>query len=461
VLITGASSGIGQALALEIGAAGGVALLVARRRDRLEETRGAIQDIGGVAHVYPCDLSDPLDIDRMVAEALQGHGHVDVLVNNAGRSIRRAVDQSYERFHDFQRTMQLNYFGAIRLILDLLPNMRERKSGHIVNVSTAGVQTSAPMFSAYLASKAALDTFSRSIRFEVARDGITISTVYMPLVRTPMIAPTKAYQQWPALTPEEAAALVCTAIRKRCARVAKPLSTLGQIGYAVAPGRDQALSVAILRLRLGRRWRKVLAAAGFSEAPPSSDIAWREAFRRRLERTQVATDPDEVRRLANLLGTIPLFERCSFGELHRLAATAYPIVFEEGDALCTEGAHASESYVIVEGEATASIQGFVVGTARANDVVGERGPIEDRPRAATVVATTRVLAYAVSRDRLTRLAELNPEAAAHMRRVVRERYGRSLTTPGAHSPSPDEPTVDAAIGASAVAAGFRQPTTQI
>jgi NAD(P)-dependent dehydrogenase (short-subunit alcohol dehydrogenase family) len=208
VMITGASSGIGRALALKVGAAGGTVLLVARRRDQLEEAKREIEDRGGFAHAYPCDLSDPLEIDRMVAQALKDHGHVDVLVNNAGRSIRRPVSGSYERFHDFQRTMQLNYFGAVRLILDLLPAMREHRSGHIINVSTAGVQTSAPMFSAYLGSKAALDAFSRSISFEVARDGIAISTVYMPLVRTPMIAPTKVYEEWPALTPEEAADLV-------------------------------------------------------------------------------------------------------------------------------------------------------------------------------------------------------------------------------------------------------------
>jgi CRP-like cAMP-binding protein len=154
-------------------------------------------------------------------------------------------------------------------------------------------------------------------------------------------------------------------------------------------------------------------------------MALRERFRRRLEKAHVPTDPDEVRQLATLLGRIPLFERCSFSELHRLASTAYPICFEEGDQLCVEGAESSDCYVVVDGEATASIQGAEVGAVHCNDVVGERGPIEDRPRSATVTATTRLLAYAVSRDRLESLLNTNPNAAAHMRSFLRARYATS------------------------------------
>jgi short-subunit dehydrogenase len=161
---------------------------------------------------------------------------VDVLVNNAGRSIRRSVGRSYDRFHDYQRTMQLNYFGPVKLILDLLPVMRERKSGHIINISTMGLQTNTPRFAAYLASKAALDAFSRSIGSEIIGDGVHITTVYMPLVRTPMIAPTKMYDRFPALTPDEAANMITDAIRKRPKRVATALGNLGQLSYAVAPG---------------------------------------------------------------------------------------------------------------------------------------------------------------------------------------------------------------------------------
>lgn len=422
VLITGASSGIGRALAVKVGAAGGIVLLVARRRDQLQETQRQVEQHGGTAFVHPCDLSDAIDIDRMVAEVLGAHGHVDVLVNNAGRSIRRAASASYDRFHDFQRTMQLNYFGAVRLILDLLPTMIERKSGHIVNVSTAGVQTSAPLFSAYLASKAALDTFTRSLSHEVGDGGITVSTVYMPLVRTPMIAPTGAFDQWPALSPDEAADLVCTALRTRRARVAQRLGTLGQVGYAVAPRFDQRLGALIARARLGRRWRAIVSAGSGRDAHVHADPNWREAFRRRLERAQVPTDPDEVRRLAELLAHIPLFELCTFAELHNLAATAYPVALHEGDILCTEGAESSDCYAVVEGDAVVSINGVEVGRVSAGQVVGERGPIEEQPRAATVVAASRLLAYAISRDRLRRLLESNADVAAHMHQQVRGRY---------------------------------------
>ncbi|MBV9807437.1 MAG: SDR family NAD(P)-dependent oxidoreductase, partial [Solirubrobacterales bacterium] len=201
VMITGASSGIGKAAALEIGEAGGIILLVARRKDQLEEVKSEIESSGGTAHVHPADLTNMDDIDRMCAEVLEQHQTVDILVNNAGKSIRRSVDRAYERFHDYQRTMQLNYFAAVKLILDLLPTMRERKSGHIVNISTIGLQMNTPRFSAYVASKAALDAFSRSVGPEVIDDGVHITTVYMPLVRTPMIAPTKIYDRFPTLSP--------------------------------------------------------------------------------------------------------------------------------------------------------------------------------------------------------------------------------------------------------------------
>ena len=236
VLITGASSGIGKATALELGAAGGEVLLVARTQRKLEEVRSEIEEVGGIAHVHRCDLYDIDDIDRMSAEVLEQHGHVDILVNNAGKSIRRSVDRAYHRFHDYQRTMQLNYFAAVKLILDLLPTMRESKTGHIINISTIGLQTNAPRFSAYVASKAALDAFSRSIASEIIGDGVHVTTVYMPLVRTPMIAPTKMYDRFPTLTPEQAAGMIAEAIRKRPKRIATTLGSLGELTYAIAPG---------------------------------------------------------------------------------------------------------------------------------------------------------------------------------------------------------------------------------
>jgi len=241
VMITGASQGIGRSTALKLGEAGGEVLLVARTREKLEEVAREVEAAGGIGHVHPCDLSDLDDIDRMAEEVLREHGHVDVLVNNAGRSIRRSVNRAYDRFHDYQRTMQLNYFAPVKLILKLLPVMRESGHGHIINVSTIGLQMNTPRFSAYVASKAALDAFARSIGPEVIDDGVHITTIYMPLVRTPMIAPTKIYDRFPTLSPEEAADLICDAIRKRPKRVATTLGNIGQLSYAVVPGAQDLL----------------------------------------------------------------------------------------------------------------------------------------------------------------------------------------------------------------------------
>ncbi len=236
VLITGASSGIGEATALSVGAAGAHVLLVARTRSKLEAVAEAIFDVGGSATVHPCDLTDLEDIDRMADDVLRAHGHVDVLINNAGKSIRRSVDRSYDRFHDYERTMTLNYFAPVKLILDLLPEMRESHAGHIINISSIGLQINTPRFAAYLASKSALDAFSRSISPEIIGDGVHLTTVYMPLVRTPMIAPTKIYDRVPTLRPEQAAEMITDAIRKRPKRTGTTLGSIGQLTYAIAPG---------------------------------------------------------------------------------------------------------------------------------------------------------------------------------------------------------------------------------
>jgi len=235
VMVTGASSGIGKSAALKIADAGGIVLLVARTAEKLEEIRDVIETRGGTAYVHPADLSSMDDIDRMADEVLERHGRVDVLINNAGRSIRRSIALSYDRFHDFERTMQLNYFGAVKLILKLLPVMRERRSGQIINVSSIGVQTNTPRFSAYVASKSALDAFSRCIASEIFDDGVYVSTIYMPLVRTPMIRPTRLYDRFPTITPDNAADMICDAIIHRPKRIATPLGTLGQILYAINP----------------------------------------------------------------------------------------------------------------------------------------------------------------------------------------------------------------------------------
>jgi NAD(P)-dependent dehydrogenase (short-subunit alcohol dehydrogenase family) len=235
ILITGASSGIGLETALRVGEAGGEVLLVSRTREKLEEVAAQVEAAGGTAHVHPADLADLEDIDRLAAEVLEVHGGVDVLVNNAGRSIRRSVARSYDRFHDFERTMQLNYFGALKLILAFLPGMRERKAGHIINVSSIGVQTNTPRFSAYVASKAALDAFSRCVAPECVADNVKFTTVYMPLVRTPMIAPTDIYKAFPTLTPDEAAQMLTDAMIDKPKRMASRLGTFGEILYSVSP----------------------------------------------------------------------------------------------------------------------------------------------------------------------------------------------------------------------------------
>jgi short-subunit dehydrogenase/thioester reductase-like protein len=235
VLITGASSGIGRATAVKVADAGATVLLVARSIDKLEETKDEIISAGGVAHIHRCDLADVDDVARMAEEVLTYHGHVDILVNNAGRSIRRSVALSYDRFHDYERTIQLNYLGALRLILALLPTMRARRSGHIINISSIGTQTNPPRFSAYVASKAALDAFSRVIASEVIDDKVHITTINMPLVRTPMIAPTRMYDMFPAITPEEAAEMIAKAMVRKPKKVATKLGNFGELLYAVAP----------------------------------------------------------------------------------------------------------------------------------------------------------------------------------------------------------------------------------
>ena len=245
VVITGASSGIGKAAALKIAAAGGIPLLVARTMEKLEEVKKEIEAAGGTAYVYSADLSDYDSIDDLVQRIMSDHASVDMLVNNAGRSIRRSVALSYDRFHDYERTIRLNYLGTVKLILGLLPHMREKKSGHIVNVSSIGVQTNPPRFSAYVASKSALDAFTRVVSSETIGDNVTFTTIHMPLVRTAMIAPTKMYDSFPTISPDEAADLICEAIRAKPKQINTRLGTCGEVLYALAPKAvDQILHMA-------------------------------------------------------------------------------------------------------------------------------------------------------------------------------------------------------------------------
>ena len=235
VVVTGASSGIGEGSALKLAAAGATVILAARTPENLEETIRKIKEAGGDAYAYPCDISDMAACDKFVKAVLADHGHVDILINNAGRSIRRSVKYSFDRFHDFERTMQLNFFGALRLILGFGPGMLKQQSGHIVNISSIGVLAMPPRFSAYVASKAALDAFSWCAAAEFADSNVRFTTINMPLVRTPMIAPTKLYDMFPTLSPEQAADMVMKAIIEKPKRVATKLGLTGAVAQAVAP----------------------------------------------------------------------------------------------------------------------------------------------------------------------------------------------------------------------------------
>ena len=235
VLITGASSGIGKAAALKIAEAGAKILIVARTEEKLRETQQEIQALGGSAFIYAADVADIHSCDALIRRVLDDHGRVDILINNAGRSIRRSIEHSLDRFHDYERTMQLNYFGALRLIMGFIPTMLEKKRGHVINISSIGVLSNAPRFSAYVSSKAALDAFSRCAVAEFSDSGIEFTTINMPLVRTPMIAPTKLYQHIPTLSPEEAADLIVQAIIYKPERIATRVGIFAQVLHAVAP----------------------------------------------------------------------------------------------------------------------------------------------------------------------------------------------------------------------------------
>jgi NAD(P)-dependent dehydrogenase (short-subunit alcohol dehydrogenase family) len=242
VLVTGGSSGIGLAAACKFAEAGAITIICARDADKLAE---AVQQI--VAHAkargmadpkvpsYSVDIADVEGCAAFVKTLQEVHGGVDFLVNNAGRSIRRAIENSYDRFHDFERTMQLNYFGCLRITMGLLPGMVKKRRGHVVNISSIGVLTNAPRFSAYVASKAALDAWTRCAASEFVDVGVTFTSINMPLVRTPMIAPTKLYQNVPTLSPDEAADLIVQAIVYKPVRIATRLGVFGEVLHALAP----------------------------------------------------------------------------------------------------------------------------------------------------------------------------------------------------------------------------------
>ncbi|HCM66780.1 MAG: SDR family NAD(P)-dependent oxidoreductase [Alloalcanivorax venustensis] len=235
VLITGASSGIGAGLSHRLARAGATVLLVARSLEKLQDTVDDIQADGGRAHAYRCDLADLDSCDRLCEQVLAEHGGVDILVNNAGRSIRRSVMHSLDRFHDYQRTMQLNYFGAIRLAMNLIPAMQARGQGHVINVSTMGVQSAPARFSAYLGSKSALEGWTLAAQNELVHTGVEFTLMNYPLVRTPMIAPTAIYRYVPAMSEERAVDWLCEAIVTRPKRKVPAFGLASQVMYQVLP----------------------------------------------------------------------------------------------------------------------------------------------------------------------------------------------------------------------------------
>jgi NAD(P)-dependent dehydrogenase (short-subunit alcohol dehydrogenase family) len=238
VLVTGGSSGIGLAAARKFAEAGAITVICARDADKLEAAREEILQAAGPDAVVvsrSADIADETSCRDLVAWLVETYGGVDYLINNAGRSIRRAIEGSYDRFHDYERTMQLNYFGCLRLTMGLLPGMAAKRRGHVVNISSIGVLTNAPRFSAYVASKAALDAWTRCASSEFADVGITFTTINMPLVRTPMIAPTKIYNNVPTLSPEQAADLVAEACVYKPVRIATRLGIVGQVMHALVP----------------------------------------------------------------------------------------------------------------------------------------------------------------------------------------------------------------------------------
>jgi NAD(P)-dependent dehydrogenase (short-subunit alcohol dehydrogenase family) len=241
VVITGGSSGIGKATALSLAAAGARIVIAARDATKLDETRAEIEALGGHAFTYPCDLTDFDACSAFAERVLAEHGAVDILINNAGHSIRRSLEISYERFHDYERLMRLNYFAAVRLTLALLPSMVARKSGQVISISSIGVLSNSPRFSAYVASKAALEAFSRSAGAEVCDQGVQFTIVNLPLVRTRMIAPTQFYEHVPTISPEEAAGMVTEAIIYRPVRVATRLGIFAQILHLIAPKISQTI----------------------------------------------------------------------------------------------------------------------------------------------------------------------------------------------------------------------------
>jgi thioester reductase-like protein/NADP-dependent 3-hydroxy acid dehydrogenase YdfG len=297
VIITGASSGIGRASALAVAERGATVFALARNADALDKLVAEIRANGGQAYAFTCDVTDSVSVEHTVKDILGRFDHVDYLVNNAGRSIRRSVVNSTDRLHDYERVMAVNYFGAVRMVLALLPHWRERRFGHVVNVSSAGVQARNPKYSSYLPSKAALDAFSDVVASETLSDHITFTNIHMPLVKTPMIAPSHRLNAVPAISPERAAAMVVRGLVEKPARIDTPVGTLAEAGYYFAPRTARRF---LHQLYLG--YPDSAAARGIS--PPQPDASHTPQHRRPKRPVRAVTRmgvPKPVKRLVRLV----------------------------------------------------------------------------------------------------------------------------------------------------------------
>jgi NAD(P)-dependent dehydrogenase (short-subunit alcohol dehydrogenase family)/thioester reductase-like protein len=279
VLVTGASSGIGKATAWKLAEAGAHVVTIARDKEQLDEAVAEFAAAGLKLHAYVGDLADMASAEAVTQQVIADHGAVDILVNNAGRSIRRAIENSYDRFHDFERTMQLNYFGCLKVTMTVLPKMAERKRGHIINISSIGVLTNAPRFSAYVASKSALDAWTRCASSEFADRGINFTTINMPLVKTPMIAPTKLYDSVPTLTPDEAADMVCDAIIHKQVRIATRLGITGQVLHALVPRIAQIIMNTTFRMFPDSSAAQHKEKAALPNMPSADQVAFQQFMR--------------------------------------------------------------------------------------------------------------------------------------------------------------------------------------
>jgi NAD(P)-dependent dehydrogenase (short-subunit alcohol dehydrogenase family)/thioester reductase-like protein len=283
VMITGGSSGIGLATAKKVAEAGAIVLIIARDEEKLAEAQKDIEagaKNGGRVFTYSADVGDEASCAKFAATVIEKHGGVDILINNAGRSIRRAIENSYDRFHDFERTMAVNYFGALRVTMAFLPGMAKKHKGHVINISSIGVLTNAPRFSAYVSSKAALDAFTRCAASEFADTGVKFTTINMPLVRTPMIAPTKIYNNVPTLSPEEAADMLCEAIVYEPVRIASRLGIFGEVLHALLPRIAQIMMNTTFRMFPDSDAAKKGKEAGAAASEPTADqVAFQQLLR--------------------------------------------------------------------------------------------------------------------------------------------------------------------------------------